>query len=112
MLLIENKITALTTELKNINQLTAFSAFFSEEQIAVLDRYFKCGSLTDSTFVATNIDSYSTDGTTVRGLASIFNLVSLNEIRKTEYTSDKTFYSVRGGMIETSHSSFALTQKS
>lgn len=105
---IENKITALTTELKNINQLTAFSAFFSEEQIAVLDRYFKCGSLTDSTFVVTNTDSYSTDGITVRGLASIFNLVSLNEIRKTEYTSDKTFYSVRGGMIETSHSSFAL----
>ena len=105
---IENKITVLTNQLKNINQLTAFSAFFSEEQIAVLDRYFKCGSLTDSTFVATNTDSYSTDGTTVRGLASIFNLVSLNEIRKTEYTSDKTFYSVRGGMIETSHSSFAL----
>lgn len=105
---IENKITALTNQLKSINQLTAFSAFFSEEQIAVLDRYFKCGSLTDSTFVATNTDSYSTDGTTVRGLASIFNLVSLNEIIKTEYTSDKTFYSVRGGMIETSHSSLAL----
>lgn len=105
---IENKITALTNQLKNINQLTAFSAFFNEEQIEILDRYFKCGSLTDSTFVATNTDSYSTDGTMVRGLASIFNLVSLNEIRKTEYTSDKTFYSVRGGMIETSHSSFAL----
>lgn len=105
---IENKITALTNQLKNINQLTAFSAFFSEKQIAVLDCYFKCGSLTDSTFVATNTDSYSTDGTMVRGLASIFNLVSLKEIRKTEYTSDKTFYSVRGGMIETSHSSFAL----
>lgn len=105
---IENKITALTNQLKNINQLTAFSAFFNEEQIEILDRYFKCGSLTDSTFVATNADSYSTDGTMVRGLASIFNLVSLNEIRKTEYTSDKTFYSVRGGMIETSHSSFAL----
>lgn len=105
---IENKITALTNQLKSINQLTAFSAFFSEEQIAVLDRYFKCGSLTDSTFVATNTDSYSTDGTTVRGLASIFNLVSSNEIIKTEYTSDKTFYSVRGGMIETSHSSLAL----
>ena len=105
---IENKITALTNQLKNINQLTAFSAFFSEEQIAVLDRYFKCGSLTDSTFAVTNTDSYSTDGTTVRGLASIFNLVSLNEIRETEYTSDKTFYSVRGGMIETSHSSLSL----
>lgn len=105
---IENKITALTNRLKNINQLTSFSAFFNEEQIEILDRYFKCGSLTDSTFAVTNTDSYSTDGTTVRGLASIFNLVSLNEIRETEYTSDKTFYSVRGGMIETSHSSLSL----
>lgn len=105
---IENKITVVTNQLKNINQLTAFSAFFNEEQIAVLDRYFKCGSLTDSTFVAANTDSYSTDGETVRGLSSIFNLISLNDLQKTDYTSDKTFYSIRGGMIETSHTDFAL----
>lgn len=105
---IENKITDLTNQLKNINQLTAFSAFFSNEQIKILDRYFKCGSLTDSTFATSNTDSYSTDGTTVRDLASIFNLIELNEIIETEYTSDKTFYSVRGGMIETSHSNFSL----
>ena len=105
---IENKITALTNQLKNINQLTAFSSFFSEEEITILDRYFKCGSLTDSTFVATNADSYSTDGTTVRGLSSIFNLLNLNELQKTEYTSDKTFYSVRGGTIETNNADFVL----
>jgi hypothetical protein len=105
---IENKITLITEQLKNINQLTAFSAFFSEEQIEVLDCYFKYGSLTDSTFVATNTDSYSTDGTTARSLSSIFNLVSLTDLQKTEYTSDKTFYSIRGGMIETSHSDFSL----
>lgn len=105
---IENKITVVTNQLKNINQLTAFSAFFNEEQIAVLDRYFKCGSLTDSTFVAANTDSYSTDGETVRGLSSIFNLISLNDLQKTDYTSDKIFYSIRGGMIETSHTDFAL----
>lgn len=105
---IENKITVVTNQLKNINQLTVFSSFFNEEQITILDRYFKCGSLTDSTFVATNTDSYSTDGTTVRGLSSIFNLISLNDLQTTEYTSDKTFYSIRGGMIETSHTDFAL----
>lgn len=105
---IENKIAALTNQLKNINQLTAFSAFFDEEQIEILDRYFKCGSLTDSTFVATNTDSYSTDGTTVRGLSSVFNLVNLTSMQKKEYTSDKTFYSVRGGKIQTSHSSLSL----
>lgn len=106
---IENKITALTNQLKNINQLTAFSAFFNEEQIEILDRYFKCGSLTDSTFAVMNTDSYSTDGTTVRGLASIFNLVNLNTpIQETKYTSDKTFYSIRGGRIQTSHASLSL----
>lgn len=105
---IENKITTITSQLKNINQLTAFSAFFIEEQIEVLDRYFKCGSLTDSTFVATNTDSYSTDGTTARDLSSIFNLINLTDLKKTEYTSDKTFYSIRGGMIETSHTDLVL----
>lgn len=105
---IEDKITVLTNQLKNINQLTAFSAFFSDEQIKVLDRYFKCGSLTDSTFVATSTDSYSSDGTTVRELASIINLINLQRIQKIEYTADKTFYSVRGGRIETSHASFSM----
>ena len=106
---IENKITTATNQLKNINQLTAFSAFFNEEQIEILDRYFKCGSLTDSTFVATNTDSYSTDGTMVRDLSSIFNLINLTDLQKTEYSSDKTFYSIRGGMIETSHADFVLS---
>ena len=105
---IENKITAITNQLKNINQLTAFSAFFSEEQIEVLDRYFKCGSLTDSTFVATTTDSYSTDGITVRGFSAIFNLSNLTTLTKTEYTADKTFYAIRGGKIETSNADFTL----
>lgn len=108
---IENKITALTNQLKNINQLTAFSAFFSEEQIAVLDRYFKCGSLTDSTFVATTTDSYSTDGITVRGFSAIFNLSNLTTLTKTEYTADKTFYAIRGGKIETSNADFTLNSE-
>lgn len=108
---IENKITAITNQLKNINQLTAFSSFFSEEQIAVLDRYFKCGSLTDSTFVATTTDSYSTDGITVRGFSAIFNLSNLTTLTKTEYTADKTFYAIRGGKIKTSNADFTLNSE-
>lgn len=108
---IESKITTLTNQLKNINQLTAFSSFFSDEQIKILDCYFKCGSLTDSTFVATNTDSYATDGTTVRGLSAIFNLGSLTTLAKTEYTADKAFYSIRGGRIETSNADFTLNSE-
>lgn len=113
---IEGKITTLTNQLKNINELTAFSgeksaAKFTDEQIEVLDRYFKCGTLTDSTFVATTTDSYSTDGTTVRGLSAIFNLGSLTTLTKTEYTTDKIFYTIRGGKIETSNADFTLNSE-
>lgn len=105
---IENQITNIVNQLKNINQLTEFSAFFTDDEIAILDRYFKCGSLTDSTFVASNVDSYSTSTTTVRNLSSIFNLINISELITTEYTSDKIFYTIRGGKIETSHESFVL----
>lgn len=113
---IENKITTLTNQLKNINELTAFSgsksaAKFTDEQMVVLDRYFKCGTLTDSTFVATTTDSYATDGTTVRSLSTIFNLGSLTSLTKTQYTTDKTFYSIRGGRIETSNTDFTLNSE-
>lgn len=105
---IENEIESLTNKLKNINQETAFSAFFQDEQIKILDRYFKCGSLTDSTFVATSTDSYSNDGTTVRDLTTLVHLINLQSIRETKYTADKTFYSIRGGEIKVSHSDFSI----
>lgn len=113
---IEDKITTLTNQLKNINDLTAFSgeksaAKFTDEQMKVLDRYFKCGTLTDSTFVATTTDSYSTDGITVRGFSAIFNLGNLTTLTKTEYTADKTFYAIRGGKIETSNADFTLNSE-
>lgn len=113
---IEDKITTLTNQLKNINELTAFSgeksaAKFTDEQMKVLDRYFKCGTLTDSTFVATTTDSYSTDGITVRGFSAIFNLGNLTTLTKTEYTADKTFYTIRGGKIETSNADFTLNSE-
>lgn len=67
-----NEITKLTEELnklnqekdtisesiKEINQAVAFSSFFDEDEIIILNRYFKEDSISDSSFVYTDVKSY------------------------------------------------------
>lgn len=97
---INSQLSNYTAQLKKINEATAFSAFgFSESELKLLDRYFICGSLTDSTFVANSVNSYSTDSDVVRDFSAIFNLTNLTTLEKANYTSDITFYTVRGGSI-------------
>lgn len=71
---IQGDIDNMTAELKEINQKTAFSAFFTDEEMEILDRYFKCDSLTDSTFVASSVDAYATDVVTRKNIEAIFNI--------------------------------------
>lgn len=105
---IQNQINGYTSQLKRINQATSLSAFFSDNELLILDRYFKCGSLSDASFVANTIDSYSTDSSVVREFSSIFNLINLTTLRSVNYTSDITFYTIRGGRIGESSSSLQL----
>lgn len=96
---IEASIEGIIANLKKINQITSFSSFFSNEEITILDRYFKCGSLTDSSFVASSVDSYATDIISKSGLSTIFSLSDIVELIKAQYDSSKTFYTIRGGRI-------------
>lgn len=105
---IENQIKGYTSQLKEINNRTSFSSFFTKEEILILDRYFKCGSLTDSTFVAPELDSYITDASVVRGFAGRFSISGCSRVDKANYTDDITFYSVRGGTIQESNSDLKL----
>lgn len=105
---IKTEIDAYKNQLKQINNTTAFSSFFSDSELLLLDRYFKCGSLTDSSFVANSTGSYSTDAKIVRKFSSIFNLTRCNTVTKTTYAGDITFYTVRGGIIEENSSALKL----
>ena len=105
---IQSQIDGYTTNLKDINKKTSFSAFFSDEELKILNRYFKCGSFTDSSFVATSTNTYAVDTQTVKGLSAIFNLTNLVSMTKTPYGNDVTFYIVRGGSVVVSASNAAL----
>lgn len=105
---IQNQISNYTSQLKQINKKTAFSSFFTDNELKILDRYFKCGSLTDSSFVASEVDSYSSESSVTRGLSSVFNIANCTAVRMATYTSDITFYTIRGGFINVNDSQLKL----
>lgn len=105
---IQNQISNYTSQLKQINKETAFSSFFTDKELKILDRYFKCGSLTDSSFVASEVDSYSSESSVTRGLSSVFNIANCTAVRMATYTSDITFYTIRGGFINVNDSQLKL----
>ena len=104
----QNQISNYTSQLKQINKETAFSSFFTDNELKILDRYFKCGSLTDSSFVASEVDSYSSESSVTRGLSSVFNIANCTAVRMATYTSDITFYTIRGGFINVNDSQLKL----
>lgn len=105
---IQNQISNYTSQLKQINKETAFSSFFTDNELKILDRYFKCGSLTDSSFVASEVDSYSSESSVTRGLSSVFNIANCTAVRMATYTSNITFYTIRGGFINVNDSQLKL----
>lgn len=105
---IQNQINNYTTQLKQINKQTAFSSFFTDNELKILDRYFKCGSLTDSSFVASEVDSYSTEASISRNLSISFNITNCTTVRQSTYGSDITFYTIRGGSISINNSQLKL----
>lgn len=105
---IQSNIDSITEQLKAIVDKTAFSAFFTEDELILLDRYYKEDSITDSSFVAASVKSYTeTDiysqisncGINIRGA----------EISSVAYSSTKTFYSIRNGTLRINHSGFDIT---
>lgn len=105
---IENSIQTLTNHLKAINTLTSFEAFFNSSELLTLDKYFRCGKLTDSSFVATEVDSYGTDAVTKMLSSAIFNLTNLTTLRRETHDGNMTFYTMRGGKIQQSGTEFNI----
>lgn len=95
---ITEEYDALTESMKEIIAACSFDNFFTDEEQQVIDRYLVCGTLTDTTFVATTTNAYS-DAETVMDVAASFYITDLTSITKAVYTDDITFYIVHGGTI-------------
>ena len=106
---LETDIETITASMVEINEACAFSAFFTDDELEVLDRYFICGTLTDTTFVATSTNSYGTSSTTVMSVSETFYITNLTSITTATYGDDTTFYILHGGTITVSGSDVSIT---
>ena len=104
---IQTDIDNITAQLVEINNRTRFTAFFNDEEIVLLDRYFKEDAITDSSFVAATVQTY-VDTDIYTDLSNCSVSISDSDISSTKYSATKTFYSIRGGNVSINHNRFSL----
>lgn len=105
---IQSNIDSITEQLKEIVAKTEFAAFFTDDELILLDRYFKEDSITDSSFVAASVKSY-TETDVFSQISNCGIVISGAEISSVAYSGTKTFYSIRNGTLRINHSGFDIT---
>ncbi len=98
---IEDEISTLQGQLAEINEGTSLSHFFTAEELLVLRRYFKVGSLTDSTFVVSDYGSYSSPSVSSDLTDSDSTLTIVDTDAKSVTDDSTVFYTVHGGSVTT-----------
>ena len=94
-------IEALYAQQVQVNQACSFSAFFTSEELLVLDRYMKYGTISEESFVYKEVGSYVTDDQTIKGGGVQGTLVSTSLESVT--SGDKVFYHVFDGALNLSY---------
>ena len=96
---INASIDDLTEDLQDIVDIVAMDNFFTDAELEVLDRYFKGGTLSDETFVLSDVQSYGSADETARSVYTTFTIQNAKGFEHTEYTSTLEFWNMRGGSI-------------
>ena len=94
----------LRNELLAIQAAVAFSSFFDEAEILVLDRYFKDGSIEDGSFVVPTVEAYNYTGDSSM-IANLTLQFTGGIIAKVPGSGGKDLYTVRNGTIACRESS-------
>lgn len=95
---IEVQIQDVYNELADINKAVDLRSFFTEEEYLLIDRYLKDGSVSESSFVATETKSYSdadTGAAIENGSVHIENAI----VARAENFRGMDLYDIRGGYI-------------
>lgn len=89
---------AIMEEIISINKATAFSNFFSPDELVILDRYFKEDSIEESSFVISAVDTYVDAGVSSTIGNTTYTFTGGN-VQKVTTESGKNIYTIRGGNI-------------
>lgn len=105
---LEAEDSELVKELTDIQNSVNFNRFFTEDELVILDRYFKEDSIEESTFVVSEVNSYSNSD--ISNSISDAELLFENcNVIKTEIKSGKILYNITGGTFEYSNGEASLT---
>lgn len=104
---IQAEVDELDEKMQAINEITKLSAFFTENEYKVIDRYLKEDSISEDSFVAIEVDSFDSAGESIPASGSIFNITDAT-VTKVVNETGKDIYSIVGGHIGCSTSGFVL----
>lgn len=104
---ISAEVSSLNEQMVAINNKTALSAFFTEDEYKIINRYLKEDSVSEDSFVIPKVATYDTSGESVKVSGAIFN-ISRSEVIKVKNDFGKDIYSASGGVLECSTNGFVL----
>lgn len=100
----------LADKLIAIQKRVAFDKFFTQDELIIIDRYFKEESIEESSFVVAEVDSYS-DSDISNSISNVRVSFTNTKFAKVTTDSGKVMYTVDGGNINIASEATALSAK-
>lgn len=100
--------TELKDSLLAIQSSVAFNKFFTNDELIILDRYFKEEAIEESSFVVSEVSSYSDSDISNKLLSTKISFANC-ELSKVTTDNDKTIYNITDGKLTLTSSGATLT---
>ena len=100
----------LTDKLIAIQKSVAFDKFFTHDELIIIDRYFKEESIEESSFVVSEVDSYS-DSDISNAISNVKVSFANTKFTKVVTDSGKVMYTVDGGTLTIASDAATLSAK-
>ena len=100
----------LTDKLIAIQKSVAFDKFFTHDELIIIDRYFKEESIEESSFVVSEVDSYS-DSDISNAISNVKVSFANTKFTKVVTDNGKVMYTVDGGTLTIASDAVTLSAK-
>lgn len=94
---ITNQCSSIHTELAEINKTVRFQSYFTESESLLLDRYIRDDSVSESSFVAQEVASYSEpdNGNSISNMEISIDTAKINHVKS---ATGKDIFDISGGI--------------
>ncbi len=105
---LEEAEAELADKLVAIQKDVAFDKFFTQDELIIIDRYFKEESIEESSFVVAEVDSYS-DSDISNAISNVNVSFANTTFTKISTDNDKVMYTIDGGTIAVTSAATTLS---